>query len=128
VSRTGDRDHATQTVTGCLYAAHGLYTIIAGIALALFCWLIPMLLVKVTSSDVVDAERLSPTARWVLDNRELMPLMAIPVVVLGVVALNKVPLRLLWTILGVLALLVPAALLIYTFVVAIALLYNPPPL
>lgn len=125
---SGEGARYSHTVSGCLYAAHGVYMIGAGLALAVFCWLIPMLLVKVTSSEVVEVERLSPTARWVLDYHDLMPLMAIPVIVLGVVALNKVPLRLLWTILGVIALLVPAALLIYTFVATIALLYDPAPL
>ncbi len=33
------------SLSGCLFAAHGLYTIVAGVALAAFGWILPTLLV-----------------------------------------------------------------------------------
>ena len=109
--------------------AHGVYLIGAGSILAVMCWLIPKLLVKVVESDIVGIEQVPPLARWVLEHRDLMPLMALPAVVLGFVELNKkMPLRILWTLLGLLAMLAPAGLLIYTFVVSIGLLYQMPDL
>jgi hypothetical protein len=107
-----------------LYAAHGVYLILAGLALAVLCWLIPALLGKAVSSEMIDPARVQPLAQRVLDHRDLMPLAALPAVIFGVVALTRVPLRWLWVLLGFLSLLVPAAVLLYTFVVTIGLLYT----
>ncbi len=117
-------EHPSHTVSGCLYAAHGAYMILAGLILAVMSWLIPLLLVKVVSSDVVDTDQLPRVARWMLERRELMPLLALPVIVFGLIAVNRVRWPLLWAILGLVSMLVPAALLVYTFVVSIGLLYR----
>lgn len=111
------------TLSGCFYAAHGVYMVIAGLVLAVFCWLIPKLLVNITSSEVVDEKSLPAAARAVLEHREFMPLLALPVIIIGLIILNKVPPRWLWLVLGFIAMLLPAALLIYTFIVAIGTLY-----
>ncbi len=116
------------TLSGCLYAAHGAYLIIAGLFLALFSWLIPQLLIKVVTSEVVDARDLPDVARGVLEHRALMPLLALPVVVFGLLLVNKVPSRSVWLVMGLLSTLLPAGLLIYTFVVTIAILYRGPAL
>ncbi len=121
-----DATRPSQSVSGCLYAAHGAYMILAGLLLAVMCWLIPSLLAKVADSDVVDPDQLPALARWVLDTGDLMPLLALPVIVFGLIAVNKVRWPLLWVILGMVSMLLPAALLVYTFVVTIGLLYQMP--
>ncbi len=118
----------SQSVSGCLYAAHGAYMILAGLILAVMCWLIPRLLAKVADSDVVDPDQLPALARWVLETGDLMPLLTLPVIVFGLIAVNKVRWPLLWVILGMVSMLLPAALLVYTFVVTIGLLYQMPEL
>ena len=123
-----DADRQLAAAKGCLYAVHGAYMIIAGLCLAVFCWLIPWLVEKIVNSDVVDRDRLPALAAAVLDHRGLMPLTAAPAIVLGLVVLRKVPGRMAWTIVGVVWTLVPAALLIYTFVVSMGLLYQFQPL
>ena len=123
-----DATRPSQSVSGCLYAAHGAYMILAGLLLAVMCWLIPSLLVKVADSDVVDPDQLPALARWVLGTGDLMPLLALPVIVFGLIAVNKVRWPLLWVILGMVSMVLPAALLVYTFVVTIGLLYQMPEL
>jgi hypothetical protein len=113
------------TPSGCLYAAHGAFMVLAGAAVALMCWLIPMLLAKVLASDVIDPADVSATAKWVIGHRALMPLLALPAIALGVLVLARVRPRPLWVALGALAMLGPAALLIYVFIATIGLLYQP---
>jgi hypothetical protein len=99
--------------------------IVAGAAVALMSWLIPSLLAKVVASDVIDPKDVSATARQVIELRALMPLLGLPSVVLGIVVLRKVPLRWLWTALGLLSTVLPMVLLVYVFVATIGLLYQP---
>ncbi len=99
--------------------------IFAGGAVALMSWLIPSLLAKVVASDVIDPRDVSATARQVIEHRALMPLLGLPAVVLGFVVLKKVPLRWLWTALGLLSTVLPMVLLVYVFVATIGLLYQP---
>jgi hypothetical protein len=120
-----ERHHAK--LAGCLYAAHGVYLILAGLGLGVFCWLIPRLLVKVTDSDVIDPERVAPLALGVVEHRNLMPLLAAPSIVIGGISLTKVRPRWLWVGFGLGALLVPAALLLYSFVATVGLLYQVEP-
>lgn len=117
-------DSPFHSVSGCLYAAHGAYMVLAGLVLAVFSWLIPSLLVKIVTSDVVDRSRLPAAAGAVLDHRRFLPLLGVPVIVFGLILLNRVPPRWLWLVLGFLATLLPAALLIYVFVVSIGMLYR----
>lgn len=119
-----EADGRGQSVSGCLHSLHGAYLVVAGPILGLFCWLIPALLLKVAESDLVDARQLPALAGFVLRHRVAMPLLAVPAIVLGVVAMIKVRPRWLWTTLGSLFLLLPAALLIATFVMTMALLYS----
>jgi hypothetical protein len=121
---TSSAERPLASLKGCLYVAHGAYLILAGLAIGVFCWVIPYLLQSVTASDLIDPDDVRPLARWVLDHRDLMPLMGLPAVLLGVVTLFKVPLRWLWVALGVVSLIVPGVVLIYTFVVTIGLLYQ----
>ena len=113
------------SLSGCLYTAHGAYLILGGFVLAVFCWLIPALLIKVTRSDVVDPDQLPRIARLVLEQRQLLPLLALPVIVFGLIVVNRVRFRALWVVLGLVWMLLPAVLLIFTFVVTIGLLYQP---
>ncbi len=110
------------SLKGCLYAAHGTYLILAGLVVAAFCWVIPYLLQQVVGSELIDPDQVRPLARSVLDHRDWMPLLALPAVICGLVTLFKTPLRWLWVTLGGVALIAPAVILIYTFVVTIGLL------
>jgi hypothetical protein len=121
---TSSAERPLASLKGCLYVAHGVYLVLAGLVVAAFCWVIPYLLQQVVGSDLIDPDQVRPLARRVLDHRNLMPLLGLPAVIFGVLSLFKLPLRWLWITLGVLALLVPAAILIYTFVVTIGLLYQ----
>jgi hypothetical protein len=112
------------SLKGCLYIAHGAYLILAGLVIAVFCWVIPNLLQQVTASDLIEPDQVRPLARTVLDHRNWMPLLGLPAVIFGLVTLFKTPLRWLWVTLGVVFLIVPGVILIYTFVVTIGLLYQ----
>jgi hypothetical protein len=112
------------TVKGCLYVAHGVYLVLGGIVVAAFCWVIPFLLQDVVASELIDPDQVKPLARRVLEHRNLMPLLGVPAVIFGLVVLFKAPPRWLWITLGVLSLLGPAAILLYTFVVTVGLLYQ----
>ncbi len=112
------------TLSGCLYTAHGAYLILAGLILAIFCWFVPSLLIKIVGSGVVDESKLPKIAHDVLEHRDWLPLLALPVIVFGLIVLNKVPPRWLWLVLGFVSMLLPAGLLIYTFVVSMGLLYQ----
>jgi hypothetical protein len=101
-----------------------VYLILAGIVVAAFCWVIPYLLQQVADSELIDPDQVRPLARGVLEHRDLMPWLGLPAVIFGVVTLFKAPLRWLWVTLGALALVAPAVILIYTFVVTIGLLYQ----
>ena len=117
-----------KSLVGWLFAAHGLYVIIAGLALAVFAWIIPMLLVKVVNSDVIDPRSVPRVARLAIDNRALMPLIAAPAIAFGVAGICKIRPHWLWATLGFLALLLSALFLLYTFIVTMAQLYQMNPL
>ena len=121
---TGSAQRPLASLKGWLYVSHGVYLILAGIVVAAFCWVIPYLLQQVVGSDLIDPDQVRPLARRVLDHRDLMPLLALPAVIFGLVTLFKTPLRWLWVTLGMLALIAPAAILVYTFVVTIGFLYQ----
>ncbi len=111
-------------VSGWLFSAHGIYQIIAAIALAGLSWLLPDLLEKIASSAVLDPADVPPTVQRLLANRAWLPLWALPGFLLGLLLMLKVRYRWLWMLLGVLSLLLPAMLLVYAFVALIAPLYQ----
>jgi hypothetical protein len=113
-----------KSLVGWLFAAHGLYVIIAGLAVAVFAWLIPMLLVKVVNSDIIDPRSVPGAARFAIDNRAVMPLLAAPAIAFGVAGICKIRPHWLWAALGFLALLLAAMFLLYTFIVTMAQLYQ----
>ena len=115
-------------LSGCLFAAHGLYTIVAGIALAVFGWILPTLLVKVLDSGVFDPGDVAPLARLVIEYRHLMPLIAVPAIVFGVFGVTKLRPHWLWATLAFLSILLPGVLLIYTFLATVGMLYQTNPL
>lgn len=116
------------SLSGCLFAAHGLYTIVAGLALAVFSWILPTLLVKVVESGVFDPDSVAPVARQVIEHRRLMPVIALPAIVFGVIGIIKLPPHWLWAALGFLSILLPGVLLIYTFLATVGMLYQTNPL
>ncbi len=115
-------------VCGWLFAAHGVYQMIAAIALAGLSWLLPGLLEKIASSEALDPADVPPAVQRLLAYRAWLPLWALPGFVLGLLLVLKVRYRWLWMLLGVLSLLLPAMLLIYAFVALIAPLYQYRPL
>jgi hypothetical protein len=121
---TSSAERPLASLKGWLYVAHGAYLILAGLVIAAFCWVIPYLLQKVTASDLIEPDQVRPIARCVLDHRDWMPLLGLPAVIFGIMTLFKTPLRWLWVTLGVVALIVPGVVLIYTFVVTVGLLYQ----
>jgi len=122
--RADDVTRAVKTAKGCLYAAHGIYLLGAGLCLAVLSWLLPGWLAKIADSEVVDASKLPALARWVTTHRATMPLMALPVVLCGVVMLFRVRWRWVWLVAGSIALIVPAAILIFAFVAYMAGVYS----
>jgi hypothetical protein len=102
-----------------------VYLILAGGALGFLSWFIPSMLVKVVNSDVIDPRSVPETARQVIAHRDSMPLLGLPVIIFGLMVINKVPWRWLWVLLGLLSMLLPMVLLIYTFIATIGLLYQP---
>ncbi len=116
------------SLIGWLHAAHGTYMIATGLGLGLFAWILPTLLVKVVDSGVIDPAAVPRIARQVIDHRHLMPLVAIPVIAFGLMGIRRVPPAWLWVVLGYGSLLVPAFVLLYTFIVTIGLLYRFTPL
>ncbi len=121
-------ERPAKTLIGWLFAAHGLYVIIAGAAVAVFAWIIPMLLVKVVNSDVIDPRSVPWAARLAIEYRALMPLIAAPAIACGVAGLCKIRPHWLWASLGFVALLAAAMFLLYTFIVTMAQLYQINPL
>ena len=115
-------------VCGWLFAAHGVYQMIAAIALAGLSWLLPGLLEKIACSGVLDPADVPPAVQRLLANRAWLPLWALPGFVLGLLLVLKVQYRWLWMLLGVGSLLLPAMLLVYAFVALIAPLYQYRPL
>lgn len=111
-------------VRGWLIAGHGVYQMIAAIALAGLSWLLPGLLEKIASSAVLDPADVPPAVQRLLANRAWLPLWALPGFVLGLLLVLKVRYRWLWMLLGVLSLLLPAMLLVYAFVALVAPLYQ----
>ena len=126
--RSDTAERPSTTLVGCLHAAHGAYMIAVGLGLGLFAWILPTLLVKVVDSGVVDPTVLPGIARQVIDHPHLMPLVAMPVIVFGLMGIRRVPPAWLWVVLGYGSLLVPALVLVYSFVVTIGLLYRYTPL
>jgi hypothetical protein len=121
---TSSDERVLTSLKGCFYISHGVYLIGAGIAVGVFCWVIPYLLQQVVASDVVEPRDVPAFARQVLDLRNVMPLLALPAVILGIVSMFRLPHRWIWVALGAVALVAPAAILVYTFVVTIGLLYQ----
>ncbi len=116
-----------KSLIGWLFAAHGLYLVLVGVAVAVFAGIIPMLLVKIVDSDVIDPRSVPRVARMAIDNRGLMPLIALPAIACGVAGICKARPHWLWAALGLLGLVLPALFLIYTFLVTMAQLYQTNP-
>ncbi len=70
-------------VRGWLFAGHGVYQLIAAIALAGLSWLLPGLLEKIASSAVLDPADVPAAVQRLLEYRTWLPLWALPGFVLG---------------------------------------------
>lgn len=88
----------------------------------------PKMLDVVIKSDLASRSNLPNMAIWCMDNRGLLPLLALPTLVCGIVLMLNPKRKWLLSILGLIAMLLPLAAILYCFIAAMAQLYNPPPL
>ena len=75
-------------------------------------------------SDLIDPGEVPRFAQLLLEHRRWIPLLALPTVTFGVLATLKVRWRWLWVAMGLVSMLVPAGLLIYSFIAWVGRLYG----
>ncbi len=111
-----------------LFRFNGLYYIIASVGLGIGAMLMPRLLDVVIKNNLTSRNDLPGMAKWCMDNRGLLPLLALPTLVCGILLMVNPKRKWLITILGLIAMLMPVAAILYCFISAMAQLYDPPPL
>ena len=116
------------TAKSWLFRFSGLYYIIAAVGLGIGAMLMPRLLDVVIKNDLTSRSNLSGMARWCMDNRSLLPLLALPTLVCGIVLMLNPKRKWLMSILGLIAMMLPLAAILYCFIAAASQLYNLPPL
>ncbi len=114
------------SLSGCLFAAHGVYMVGAALALGVLCWWIPGLLAKIAESEVRGVA-VPQLVHLLITHRPWVPLVALPTLFFGVLLTMNVRFRWVWLMFGLVSMLLPAALLIYAFLVLVGPLYYPAP-
>ena len=117
----------TRSLRG-LFVANGLYYIVAALGLGVGCYLMPSFPQMIVDNDVADLDDLPSGVAWMMDHRLVLSLLALPLLACGVILVATTKLKWVWTIVGLLAAIVPLAAVMYCFIAAMALLYDPPPL
>ncbi len=110
-----------------LFVANGLYYIIAALILGVVCYLMPSFPEMIVENDMADFDDLPVAVRWMMDHRIMISFTALPMLACGVILVATTKLKWVWTIVGLLAAIVPLAAVMYCFIAAMAVLYNPPP-
>ena len=119
---------SASTTKRWLFRLSGLYYIIVAVGLGIGTSLMPRLLDVVIKNDLASRSDLSSFANWCLDNRSLLPLLALPALVCGILLMVYPKRKWLLSILGIVTMLLPLAAIMYCFIAAASQLYNPPPL
>ncbi|MCH8823022.1 MAG: hypothetical protein IH984_05885 [Planctomycetes bacterium] len=111
-----------------LFRLSGLYYILASVGLGIGAMLMPRMLDVVIRNDLASPSDLPGLAKWCMDNRSLLPLLALPTLVCGIVLMLNPKRKWLMSMLGLIAMMLPLAAILYCFIAAASQLYNPPPL
>jgi len=111
-----------------LFRFSGLYYVLASVGLGIGAMLMPRLLDVVIKNDLASRKDLSQLTLWCADNRNLLPLLALPTLICGIVLMLNPKRKWLMSTLGLVAMLLPLAAILYCFIAAASQLYNPPPL
>lgn len=119
---------SVSTAKRWLFRFNGLYYIIASIVLGIGAMLMPRLLDVVVKNNLASPSDLPNMAKWCMDNRGLLPLLALPTLICGIMLMVYPKRKWLLTILGLIAMMIPLAAILYCFISAMSQLYDPPPL
>lgn len=111
-----------------LFRFSGLYYIIAAIVLGIGASMMPRMLDVVIKNDLASRNDLPAMAKWCMDYRSLLPLLALPTLACGIILIVNPKRKWLMNILGSISMLLPLAAILYCFIAAASQLYNPPPL
>lgn len=111
-----------------LFRLSGLYYVIASVVLGIGAMFMPRMLDVVIKNNLASPSDLPNLAKWCMDNRGLLPLLALPTLVCGMVLMLNPKRKWLMSILGLIAMMLPLAAILYCFIAAMSQLYNPPPL
>ena len=111
-----------------LFVANGLYYILAAFCLGVVCYLMPRFPEMIVDNDWADFDDLPGAVRWMMDHPVMTSFTALPMLACGVILTATSKLKWVWTIVGLFAAIVPLAAVMYCFIAAMAVLYNPRPL
>ena len=111
-----------------LFVANGFYYIIAALGLGVACYLMPSFAGMIVDNNMADIDDLPGAVRWMMDHRIVLSFTALPMLGCGVILVATTKLKWVWTIIGLFAAIVPLAVVMWCFIAAMSLLYNPPPL
>lgn len=121
-------ESSASTAKRWLFRFSGLYYIIASVVLGIGAMFMPRMLDVVIKSNLASPSDLPNLAKWCMDNRGLLPLLAFPTLVCGIVLMLNPKRKWLMSILGLIAMMLPLTAILYCFIAAMSQLYNPPPL
>ena len=122
-------DHAPRrSAIRWLFVTNGLYYIVAALGLGVGCYLMPSFPQMIVDNDMADLDDLPNAVVWMMDHRLVLSLLALPLLACGVILVATTKLKWVWTIVGLFAAIVPLAAVMYCFIAAMAVLYDPPPL
>ena len=111
-----------------LFVTNGLYYVVAAIGLGIACFVMPGFPKMIVENNVAKISDLPTAVRWMIDHRVWLPLAAAPLLACGVILTFTPKFRWVWSILGLVAAMVPLGVVLYCFIAAMAPLYDPPPL
>lgn len=121
-------ESSASTAKHWLFRLSGLYYILASVGLGIGAMLMPRMLDVVIKNNLTSRSDLPTLAKWCMDNRGLLALLALPTLVCGIVLMLNPKRKWLMSILGLIAMMLPLAAILYCFIAAMSQLYNPPPL
>ena len=121
-------ESSASNVKSWLFRLSGLYYVLASVGLGIGATLMPRMLDVVIKNNLTSRSDLPTMAKWCMDNRSLLALLALPTLVCGIVLMLNPKRKWLMSILGLIAMMLPLAAILYCFIAAMSQLYNPPPL